>query len=168
MRAHLLPVLPAVWGVPNLSFATDAADGVAKETAAPPSPLGFAGEPLTGRPKPPPSQTDTEFVPFEDRWRIPLPRWNRYPDRPGQYPYVEGHWWDPYNQNVLKGDYPILGQHTFLDIKATSLAIFEERQVPTPTTPFESTTRSTREEFFGSPNQFAYNHYFILDRKSVV
>ena len=23
---------------------------------------------------------------------------------------------DPYNQNVLKGDYPIIGQHTFLDI----------------------------------------------------
>src|SRR5215471_6586231 len=25
-----------------------------------------------------------------------------------------GNCWDPYNQNVLKGDYPILGQNTFL------------------------------------------------------
>ena len=27
-----------------------------------------------------------------------------------------GRWYDPYHQNVLKGDYPIIGQHTFLNI----------------------------------------------------
>ena len=32
------------------------------------------------------------------------------------YPGVKGAWWDPYNQNVLKGDYPIIGQHTFLNL----------------------------------------------------
>jgi len=161
MQAHLLPVLPAVWGVPNISFATDTADGVAKETAAPPSPLGFAGGPLTGRPKPPPSQTDTEFVPFEDRWRIPLPRWNRYPDRPGQYPYVEGHWWDPYDQNVVKGDYPIIGNDIFFIFTGLSDTLFEARRLPTPSG--VSTAESEQSnEFFGQSDQLVFNQNFVL------
>jgi hypothetical protein len=63
---------------------------------------------------------------------------------------------------VLKGDYPILGQHTFLNMTATTRAILEHRQVPTPTTPFESTQDPFQEEFFGSPNQFFYTQDFLL------
>src|SRR6266849_1470294 len=125
-------------------------------------PLGFTG-PSGIRPRE--GQETSHFVPVEDRWRVGLPAWDRYDKgHPllDDYPYVEGHWWDPFNQNVFKGDYALIGQHTFLDIKATSLALFEERQVPTPTTPFESTTRPHREEFFGSPNQFLYSHFFSL------
>ncbi|HLJ92029.1 MAG TPA: hypothetical protein VKU02_02435 [Gemmataceae bacterium] len=125
-------------------------------------PLGFSG-PSGVRPRE--VQQTSDFVPVEDRWRVGFPAWDRYNKghpRLDDYPYVEGHWWDPFNQNVFKGDYPILGQHTFLDVKATSLAVLEERQVPTPTTPFESTTRPNREDFFGSPNQFFYSHYFSL------
>jgi hypothetical protein len=125
-------------------------------------PLGFTG-PSGIRPRE--DQEDSHFVPVEDRWRIGFPAWDRYDKgHPlvDDYPYVEGHWWDPFNQNVIKGDYPLIGQHTFLNITATSLMIMEERQVPTPTTPFESTTRSNRDEFFGSPNQFFYSHFFSL------
>jgi hypothetical protein len=125
-------------------------------------PLGFTG-PSGILPRE--VQESSHFVPVEDRWRIGFPEWDRYgKGHPplDDYPYVEGHWWDPFNQNVLKGDYPIIGQHTFLEITASTLAIFEERQVPTPTTPFESTTRPGRDEFFGSPNQFFYSQYFIL------
>lgn len=125
-------------------------------------PLGFTG-PSGIAPRA--VQESSHFVPVEDRWRIGFPAWDRYGKghpRLDDYPYVEGHWWDPFNQNVFKGDYPIIGQHTFLDITATSLSILEERQVPTPTTPFESTTRPNREEFFGSPNQFFYSQYVIL------
>jgi hypothetical protein len=125
-------------------------------------PLGFTG-PSGVRPRE--VQENSHFVPVEDRWRISFPEWDRYgKGHPlvDDYPYVEGHWYDPFNQNVLKGDYPILGQHTFLNLTATSLSLFEGRQVPTATTPFESTLRPFQDEFFGNPNQFFYTHYFLL------
>ena len=110
-------------------------------------------------------QEDSHFVPMPDRWRTGYPRVDRYGLG---YPYTvdyigtEGHWWDPYNQNVLKGDFPIIGQHTFLNITATSQTQFDYRQVPVGTTPFESTISSHQEEFFGDPNQFAINQNFFL------
>jgi hypothetical protein len=64
--------------------------------------------------------------------------------------------------NVLKGDYPIIGQDIFLDITATTQALFELRQVPTGTTPFESTANAGQKEFFGNPNQFFYSQNFFL------
>jgi hypothetical protein len=111
------------------------------------------------------SQSSPHFEPVEDRWRISPGEWDRYDKgHPPQddYPFSLGRWWDPYHQNVLKGDYPIVGQHTFLNITAATLAIFEQRQVPTPTTPFESTTDPFQEEFFGNPDQFFYSQYFKL------
>jgi len=126
------------------------------------APLGFAGPSGIC---PTEFQQSAHFVPIEDRWRIGFPYWDRY-DRghPAEedYPYMEGHWWDPYNQNVLKGDYPIIGQHTFLNLTATTLSLNEFRQVPTPTTPFESTLRPNQEEFFGNPDQYFYNHNLLL------
>src|SRR5229473_2394400 len=50
-----------------------------------------------------PTDTSPDFVPIPDRWRLGLPEWNRY-ERSIESPYVPGRWWDPYNQNVLKGD----------------------------------------------------------------
>jgi len=125
-------------------------------------PLGFAGPsgvPLRE------CQQDSDFVPIADRWRLGFPQWDRYgKGHPwvDDYPYVEGHWWDPYNQNVLKGDYPILGQHTFLNITATSQTLLESRQVPTPTSPFESTAGAGQAEFFGNPDQFSFIHNLKL------
>ena len=126
-------------------------------------PLGFTG-PSGIRPTE--TQETSDFVPVEDRWRLGFPAWDRYNQGfplGKDYPYKLGHWWDPYNENVIKGDYPIIGQHTFLNVTATSLMLIEEHQTPIPTTPFESTTRAGREDFFGSPNQFLYSHYFKLD-----
>ncbi len=108
-------------------------------------------------------QQDGHFVPAEDRWRIGMPEWDRYDkDHPplDDYPYDVGHWWDPFHQNVFKGDYPILGQHTFLELSASSQALFETRTLPTATTPFESTANPGQKEFFGKPNQFLYFHTF--------
>jgi hypothetical protein len=126
------------------------------------APLGFTGP--TGV-LPREAADGPHFIPIEDRWRMGFPEWDRY-DRGHplieDYPYTEGAIWDPYNQNVLKGDYPIIGQHTFLNITAMSQALVEGRQVPTPTTPFESTSTPGQEEFFGDPNQFFYTHYFKL------
>jgi hypothetical protein len=126
------------------------------------APLGFTGR--SGI-LPFDQQEDSHFVPMEDRWRIGFPEWDRYGrDHPvmDEYPYVEGRIWDPYHQNVLKGDYPILGQHIFLNLTLTDNQIFEGRQVPTPNTPFESTPAPGQEEFFGDPDQYFYNHNLLF------
>jgi len=124
-------------------------------------PLGFAGPsgvlPRVG--------ADRDFVPMEDRWRAGYPEWDRYGlghPRLDDYPYALGNVWNPYKQNVLKGDYPILGQDTFLILTGTTELIYEPRQVPTATTPFESTLRPFQEEFFGRPNQSLYTQFFRL------
>lgn len=125
-------------------------------------PLGFAGRSGVA---PRDVQQDDHFVPIEDRWRIGFPEWDRYgKGHPAvdDYPYVKGHWWDPYNQNVLKGDYPIIGQHIFLEVNATYEGLFEPRQVPTATTPFESTVNPNSARFFGNPNQFFSSQFFSL------
>jgi hypothetical protein len=110
-------------------------------------------------------QTSSHFVPMEDRWRIGFPEWDRY-DRGfptlEDYPYAPGDRLDPYRQNVLKGDYPIIGQHTFLQITAIEDLLMEARQVPTPTTPFESTDDPNSEEFFGDPDQFFLLNNMVL------
>jgi hypothetical protein len=126
-------------------------------------PLGFTG-PSSVIPRE--EQDSDHFVPMEDRWRLGFPDWDRYDQKhpPGKdIPYMLGHWYDPYNQNVLKGDFPIFGQHTYFELTASTLLLLDARQTPIPTTPFESTTRPGREDFFGSPNQFLYTQYFRLE-----
>src|SRR5262249_39224164 len=102
-------------------------------------PLGFTGRSGV---LPTEDQQSSHFVPVEDRWRSGFSQWDRY-DRGhpfgDDYPYVEGQICDPYNQNVLKGDYPIIGQHTFLNVTGVAQTFQEYRQLPTATTPFEST-----------------------------
>lgn len=110
-------------------------------------------------------QTSSHFVPMEDRWRIGFPDWDRYGrDHPAmdEYPFDPGSRLDPYRQNVLKGDYPILGQHNFFTLTATEDMLLEARQVPTPTTPFESTADPNSEEFFGDPDQFFLQNNLVL------
>jgi len=126
------------------------------------SPLGYSG-PSGILPRE--EQENSHFVPLEDRWRMGQPAWDRYdqghpPDF--EYPYTEGSLWNPFNQNVLKGDYPILGQHNFFVVTAIENLLIEARQVPTPTTPFESTGNPDQEEFFGDPDQFFINNNLVL------
>jgi len=125
-------------------------------------PLGYTGPSGV---LPSESQESSDFVPLEDRWRSGFPDWDRsdkgHP-RQDDYPYVKGNILDPFNQNVLKGDYPIVGQHTFLNITAESQTILETRQVPTPQNGFDSTSFPGGSEFFGNPNQFALQQFFRL------
>lgn len=123
------------------------------------APLGYTGRSsvLPGE-----SQNTDHFIPIEDRWRIGSPRWDRYgKGHPvgSDYPFVEGAWYDPYNQNVLKGDYPIIGQDTFLKLTFRQTNLFEARQTPIPTTPFESMQNPGQIEFFGNPNQYFFTQY---------
>ncbi|MDB5311700.1 MAG: hypothetical protein JWO38_5902 [Gemmataceae bacterium] len=124
-------------------------------------PLGFAGPsgviPRSGR--------NDEYDTVEDRWRIGFPDWDRYGQgRPAvfDYPYKLGRWFDPYNQNVLKGDYPIIGQHTFLNVTGTAVHLYDGRNIPTATTPFESTARPFTTDFFGRSGQFFHSELYTL------
>ncbi len=126
------------------------------------APLGFSGPSGV---LPSETQENSHFVPVEDLWRVGFPEWDR-DEEPNPWltdsPFVQGRLLDPYNQNVLKGDYPIIGQHTFLNITASTNLLQEFRQVPTPTTPFESTTDPFAEEFFGNPDQYFYSQNFLV------
>lgn len=124
-------------------------------------PLGFAG-PSGVYPR---SGGNDEFDTVEDRWRIGFPAWDRYGKghpKVFDYPYRLGRWFDPFNQNVLKGDYPIIGQHMFLNVTGTAVMLNEGRNIPTATTPFESTARPFTTDFFGRSGQYLHNELYTL------
>jgi hypothetical protein len=93
-------------------------------------PLGFSGpgnHPTPGRFLGPPraSPYESNFIPISDRWRIGLP--------PGYGQNSRGGALNPYDQNVLKGDYALPGtQDLFFNLTATSDTVFEARRTPTP------------------------------------
>ena len=98
------------------------------------------------------------FLEMPDRWRVTMPEWDRY-SRGGEYPYVRAsHWWDPFNRNRLKGDLPIFGQQTFLNVTAISDTLVEEKRVPE--TSNISSARPGSSEFFGKGEQFALSQTF--------
>ncbi len=104
----------------------------------------------------PPSQE--VFLEMPDRWNVAMPEWNRYGSG-GDYPYVRAsHWWDPFNSNRLKGDKPIFGQQTFLNITATSDTSVDERRVPS--TSNISSAQPGSSDFFGKGEQFALSQTF--------
>ncbi|MGE0887552.1 MAG: hypothetical protein AB7P14_28865 [Blastocatellales bacterium] len=111
-------------------------------------PLGAAGP---SRDKRKPSAEDADFMVIQDRWRIGLP------DDPR---FRKGDILNPYRQNVLKGDYPIIGQHTFLNITLASESDFNIRRVPLPQG--LSSERPGSLEFFGRGRQEAFNQNFIF------
>jgi hypothetical protein len=122
-------------------------------------PTGFTGGTSI---EPTERQNTDHFIPIEDRWRIGTPTWDRYgKGHPpvDDYPFVQGAWWDPYNQNVLKGDYPIAGQDVFMRLGFRTMNLVEYRQTPIPTTPTEATQNPGEFEFFGNPNQFLFAQY---------
>lgn len=92
-----------------------------------------------------------DFSPLPDRWRITPPPYEKN---------VQGHWWDPYNQNVLKGDFPILGQDIFLKMTAASKTLVEGRRVPIASGP--STARPGEFKFFGEPDQVEVDQKFAV------
>ncbi|MEQ9394297.1 hypothetical protein [Haliea sp.] len=67
----------------------------------------------------PTAEQYVELVPIPDRWRIV--------DSLG----YEDNWWDPYNQNTIKGDKPI-HDDWFFNVTAISDSVLELREVPTP------------------------------------
>ena len=75
-------------------------------------------------------------------------------------PYRPGRWWDPYNQNILKGDFPIYGQNVFMNLSAIMDTLFEVRRVPTGSG--ASSADPDAADNFGNPDQLFLSHNFIL------
>jgi hypothetical protein len=71
-------------------------------------------------PPPSPAVFPPDFLPVPDRWRII--------DALG----VQDNWWDPYNQNTLKGDRPVWGNDWFVLLTGISDTVYEPRSTPVP------------------------------------
>lgn len=106
-------------------------------------PRGFAGSW--------PESTTGEFARRPDRWRIGFPADPRF---------ERGESYDPYHQNVLKGDYPIFGQHNFLVVTAESDSFLNARRIPVPSD--ISSQRPESGEFFGRGGQLFFKQNFKL------
>lgn len=127
-------------------FKTRPARGEIVSTAVDP-PLGYAGKSrIENAP-----QTEGDFRPINDRWRIGFPADPRY---------KKGSILNPYRQNVLKGDYPIFGQHNFLVLNLESETFINGRRIPVPSG--VSTERPESSEFFGRGGQIFTRQNFIL------
>jgi len=89
---------------------------------------------------------DLVFIQRANRWALEMPEYDRY-GREGEYPYVRGHRFDPFNINRLKGDKPIIGQRTFFNFTGTLDSLYVGSRVPLPSA--ASAARPGSEEFFG-------------------
>jgi hypothetical protein len=107
---------------------------------APPLPAPEAPAPTPAAAAPSPAAPD--FVPMRNRWDIP------YPEDPR---FVKGRLADPYNQNVLKGDRPVISDSIFLVLTGILEAPFEQRRLPVASG--VSTKDPGRLEFFGQGGQ---------------
>jgi hypothetical protein len=120
-------------------------------------PTGAAGEEsVESQP-----QTDSDRREVRDRWRIGFPEYDRYGDKGARgrdIPFRKGRWYDPYNLNVLKGDYPILGNKVFMILSAVSSTTTELSRTPKPSD--VSSARPGSAEFFGKPEALAVNQIF--------
>ncbi|MDX6271912.1 MAG: hypothetical protein QOD28_3135, partial [Acidobacteriota bacterium] len=118
-------------------------------------PAGYAGGGnIESRP---PSLPDRAEI--RDRWRVNFPEYDRYGDKGARgrdIPFKRGKWYDPYNQNLLKGDFPIFGQSVFMILSGVDTTTVELNRTPKPTD--VSSQRPGSAEFFGRPETFITNH----------
>jgi hypothetical protein len=140
-----------------------------KGTAAPPPEEETGLYPGLRRPEPEltlvpiqvevvPAETDN-FAVEPDRWEVEVPKWRRY-GKKGEFPYSKSHWYDPFNRNRLKGDYPIFGQRWFFNFTGTSLTGFDARRLPTPSN--VASERPGSRDFFGRGQQSFVDQTFRL------
>lgn len=91
------------------------------------------------------------FIPMPNRWRYDFPSYRRY-NHPGELQYTNGRLYNSYNQNKLKGDYPIFGSRTFASFTIASETFADGRRLPTPSNVAAERPDSSR--FFGQFGQY--------------
>ena len=116
-----------------------------------------APDDLGGEPQPlePVPEDEKIFTAVSNRWQtVQFPEYHRYP-RTGRYidtQYSAQHWYDPFNRNKLKGDYPVIGNQTFLELLLASDTFADGRRLPTPSN--LGSERPDSQRFFGKFGQF--------------
>ncbi|WP_336957859.1 hypothetical protein [Sphingobium aquiterrae] len=108
---------------------------------------------------PPPEAFPTDQVPIPDRWRLIE-----------SLGVVKERWFDPYNQNTLKGDrpidrakvpwLPIKGDDWFLVVNAVSDTVLEPRTFPIPVG-VQTTERPGSLDVFGKDASYVLSQTFI-------
>jgi hypothetical protein len=109
------------------------------------------------------ASTDPRVREARDRWRVTFPEYDRYGDAGGRgrdVPFKRGRWYDPYNQNRLKGDYPVIGNKVFLILSAADTLGAEQRRTPLPSN--VNSARPGSAEVFGKPEVLAASHTLQL------
>lgn len=92
-----------------------------------------------------------------DRWRYLFPEYDRYGDKGARgrdIPFRRGKWYNPYDQNKLKGDIPVIGNDYFMILSAVSTTGVELRRTPTGTN-VSSANQNTNNPF-GRPESFSF------------
>ncbi len=102
-------------------------------------------------PLPPPlPKINYQTVPIPDRWRLV------------EAVGVNERLWDPYNQNTLKADRPILGsQEWFFNLLTVSDTVIEPRRIPTPTGQPVSDTPGTLDVFADGDQLFVSQNFIV-------
>ena len=95
--------------------------------------------------------TDKVFSNAADRWKYEFPDYSRYATG-SDVQFTKRRWLDPFNRNKLKGDYPVLGQRTFLTLTGKSETFADGRRLPT--TSNLASNDPDAEDFFGRFGQF--------------
>jgi hypothetical protein len=129
----------------------NAGDEVIQRRPGPSEPLQYFPPPVDPAQVPAPAAAlPRETLPVPDRWRIMQGLGFRHP------------WYDPYNQNVLKGDLPIsAGSDWFLSLGAVSDTLAEARRLPTPVPP-QASTRADSVDAFGRGKQTTLSETLIV------
>lgn len=102
--------------------------------------------------EPPQANLPRETVPIQDRWRLMQALGFRFP------------WYDPYNQNHLKGDLPVLkeyGKDLFFNLGMISDTLFEGRRLTTPVSQAVGIQPGVN-DIYGKSTQFSFVQNFIL------
>lgn len=127
----LLPALVASF-IPACLWAADGEDDLPRRVPGedPPEPYVApqVGDPnarggLSRIPIPDGNQP-ADFIPIPDRWRLAV-----------DLGLIRQRWFDPYNNNILKGDRPFIGDDWFVSFGFISDTIIEPRNLPIPVSP---------------------------------
>ncbi len=108
-----------------------------------------------GEPKP---EAKADRREARDRWRFEFPEYDRYGDKGARgrdIPFRRGKWYNPYDQNKLKGDKPIIGDDIFFILSAVSTTAVEQRRTPSGNN--VSSANPNSNNFFGRPESFSFN-----------
>ena len=144
--------------LPSGNLITGATQSSSSQPEMPPALQGTPPSDNAQKSVPLPSP-DQVFRTEPDRWIVTMPNWDRYAIG-GEYPYVKSRTWDPFNRNTLKGDVPIIGKQTFLNITAISDTFVDGRRLPVPSN--VSSARPGSSEFFGKGGQFFLDQRFLF------